>query len=172
MADGLSETDVYLAAKAFLLRTGWALLAGQPPDGCDHLPVVEVKASNRVGIGSKGAFKPDLIAARREAILIIEAKPRESDADAEKLRTLLGDTTRTDALYRELVQRRLFVRKGLDISKDEFRGITFGALAHSGAMRQLDDLFLIHVSSRTGSAELLTPRTRTQALTALVSALR
>ena len=40
----LSEEEVYNGAKRILKNNNYTLLAGQPPRGVDHLPVVEIKS--------------------------------------------------------------------------------------------------------------------------------
>ncbi len=154
----LDEASVYLATKAFLQQNGWTLLAGQPPGGCDHLPVVEIKAREHTGIGSKGSYKPDLVAAGHGTILIVEAKPKENASDAEKLRLILRSTDKLLALYEELNQRRLFLRRGLTVGPDEFVRSTYGALAYCGVPRQLTDLAVICVSPDPALVVMCRPR--------------
>ena len=153
----LTEGEVYLGAKRLLQNHGWTVLAGQPPSGLNHLPAVEIKWEGREGIGSEGALRPDLIAADAPRLLLVECKPRHSNADAQKLRSVLGDPERIDALLSELAQRRLFDRAGLPRDPERWEGGIFGALAHSGPVRRQDDLWIISVRGRDGGGELLKP---------------
>lgn len=153
----LSEDEVYLGSKAILRRNGWILVAGQPPDGCDSLPVVEIKLPGRQGIGSGGAYKPDLIVSDGNKTLIVECKPRHSASDVEKLKNIIGDDKRISLLYKELVQRRLLARRGISISEEEFRRNIFCALAHSGEPTAVPNFYMILVKDRFGEGEILPP---------------
>lgn len=153
----LPEDQIYLGAKALLIRTGWKVLAGQPPDGCDNLPVVEIKIPDRKSIGSRGAYKPDLIAAKASVFLLVECKPGHSDADAVKLRTILRDPVRIRLLFAEIQQRHLLERRGLSTNEAEFcRGIR-GALAHSGRPVPQPDLATITIIDPEGDGEVILP---------------
>jgi len=156
----LEEDEVYLGAKAVLRSHGWILLGGQPPSGCDHLPVVEVKLPGRTGIGSKGAYKPDLVAAKDGIFMLIECKPDHSPADADKLRAILRDSERISLLYQELSQRKLFERRGISARKEEFCESVTGALAHSGTPRSMPDLITISVRDISGVGEIIEPKRR------------
>lgn len=154
---GLAEDEVYLGAKALLIRRGWQLLAGQPPDGCDHLPVVEVKWAGRTGIGSKGAYKPDLLAHRLGIFLLVECKPDHSEADANKLREILRDPDRVALLFEEMTQRRLFERHGVTCHLAAFRRGLRGGLAHSGDGPPQPDLIVLLVQGMDGSGSVIPP---------------
>jgi hypothetical protein len=156
----LSEDEVYLGSKALLRQSGWELIAGQPPDGCDSLPVVEIKMPGRQGIGSGGAYKPDLIVSDGEKILLVECKPRHSPSDVEKLRSIVRDAGRISLLYKELAQRRLLERRGFSILEEEFHRNVFCALAHSGEPEQVPDFYVILVRDRFGQGEIIPPYSR------------
>ena len=129
MTKTLSEDIVYVGAKRWLRANDWVVLAGQPPSGCDHLPVVEIKSPEQFGKGSRGALKPDLIAAKGDALLLVECKPAFSEADAAKLRAIMEDSARVTLLFAELRQRGLLEKAGWTPSTSVTR--VHGALAHS-----------------------------------------
>jgi hypothetical protein len=135
----MEEDEIYIATKVFLAKRGWVMLAGQPPNGCNHLPVVEIKLPGRQGIGSRGAYKPDLIAAKQNVFLLIECKPAYNQGDADKLNTILGNADRMDALFAELTQRHIFERHKMAISQNVFRENTLGALAYGESPGQKAD---------------------------------
>lgn len=151
----LSEDAVYVGAKKILKRFGWIVIAGQPPSGTDHFPVVEVKSPLRTGIGSIGAFKPDLVAHREGLTMLVECKPTHSEADARKLRLTLGDRQRVDLLYEEIEQRGLFRRRKIEIGLEEFAEGLRGALAHSGTAIAQPDLLIISVDSIAGEGRIV-----------------
>lgn len=152
-----------MAAKRALKGWGFQLLAGQPPSGCDHLPVVEVKDPERIGIGSKGAYKPDLIAHRAGVFLIVECKPEHDDGDAEKLRGILASPARLKLLYEEIRLRRIFDRHKVITDADHFQARLRGCLAHAGAVRPIDDLYVIHTGVESDEAVLLAPLHQSEA---------
>lgn len=112
----MKEDEVYRATKVWFVERGFEILAGQPPRGTDRFPVVEIKASDTQERGSAGSYKPDLIVANSEVILVIECKPSYSRSDVEKLIEIKSDQRRQDALLDELGQRRLLERRGLSDS--------------------------------------------------------
>lgn len=153
----LAEDEVYIGAKALLRSHGWTILAGQPPSGSNHLPVVEVKWSGRAGKGSKGAYKPDLIASKAGVFMLVECKPDHNEADAEKLREILGDASRKSLLFREMTQRHLLERHGITSGEIEFCDRLIGAIAHSGAVHSLPDLVVLSIASINAEGRVLPP---------------
>lgn len=146
----MEEDEVYIAAKAFFTARGWTLLAGQPPNGSDHLPVVEIKLRGKTRIGSKGALKPDLIAHSSGIFAIVEAKSEHSDSDAQKLREVLNDEHRIQLLYQEMKQRHLFERHRIAVDNSLFRNGLVGVLAHAGPPVPQSDLVSL-VFEETGA---------------------
>ena len=151
----LREDEVYVGAKKLLQHLGWAVIAGQPPRGSDHLPVVEIKSPLRTGIGSEGAFKPDLIAHKEGLTVLVECKSAHNEADARKLRLVLGDQGRVLLLHSEIQQRGLFKRRGLDVNRETFARGLRGALAHSGPVIVQPDLMVIAISNLSGGGRLI-----------------
>lgn len=129
----LSEEEVYNGAKRILKNNNYTLLAGQPPRGVDHLPVVEIKSGTNKEKGSKDSFKPDLIAYKDNILLIIECKPNFSNSDLQKLHKTLNSQSRLLAFYNELLERGLLNKINKDIKFDEFKKIVFGSLAYSSS---------------------------------------
>ncbi len=162
----MEEDAVYVAAKRFLKERGWTLLAGQPPSGCDHLPVVEVKSTTREGIGSRGAYKPDLIGYCAEVFLLVECKPAHDEGDATKLREILTDPGRVSTLFEELRQRHVFDRHRITTDIARFRRRLRGALAHSGEPNPQPDLLVITLSGLDGSGKAFPPTSPDQLLKA------
>ena len=153
----MEEDEVYLASKALLKREGWLLLGGQPPSGCDSLPVIEVKAPTRVRLGSKGAFKPDLVAFKCGVFLLVECKPTHNDRDAQKLREILGDEDRLETLYREMNQRSLFQRHHIGVKPEVFKTVVRGAIAHAGSLVKQSDLLVLLVRRAPQRSEIVLP---------------
>jgi hypothetical protein len=153
----MREDGVYLATKRFLKANGWLMLAGQPPNGCDHLPVVEIKAPNRTEKGSKGTYKPDLIAYRKGVLLLVECKPVHDEGDAQKLRGILMDSSRCQELITELVQRNILNRHQIKVAIDELQSGIRGALAHAGSVLPMVDLVVISLDDRTGCGRFYPP---------------
>ena len=39
----MREDEIYVATKNWFQKKGFIALAGQPPNGCDNIPVIEIK---------------------------------------------------------------------------------------------------------------------------------
>ncbi|MDT8903244.1 hypothetical protein [Anaeroselena agilis] len=95
----LSEGHIHVAMRNFLKREGWLLIAGQYPGGSDdELHALNVVDPNLARDNSpdprrhsKGKLVPDLLAFRNNQLLIVEAKPKYSRDDRDKLRDLLDN---------------------------------------------------------------------------------
>jgi len=113
---------VYIATKTVLKQIGLKLIGGQPPNGTDSLPVIEIADPSILSKGSKGSFKPDLIAfcPTRQKIVIVECKPEFSLSDVEKL-LLASDTKRLALLSQELRQRGFEKKHGLLLDSEGIR---------------------------------------------------
>lgn len=110
----MNETEVYIATKTVLKQFGLRLIGGQPPNGTDSFPVIEIADPTILSKGSKGSFKPDLVAfcSKRQKIVIVECKPEFSLNDVEKL-LLASDNKRLGLLSQELRQRGFEKKHGL-----------------------------------------------------------
>lgn len=146
----LSEVEVYLGAKAWLISHGWTILGGQPPDGCDSLPVIEIKDSKRKVKGSIGAYKPDLVAFRGGTIGVVECKPAFDLDDAMKVLAVIGSDSRRAALFSEIRQRHLMERRGLPQEELHDSMGTMGILAHSSSPPRVQVLFQLVISDVSG----------------------
>jgi hypothetical protein len=80
----LNETQVFILVRKHLLENDWQVIGGQPPSGTDHLPVIEIRDPMHKGNGSKGSYKPDLIAWYESKLVIIELK-QWTDVDYSEL---------------------------------------------------------------------------------------
>ena len=110
----MNETEIYIATKTVLKRMGLKLIGGQPPNGTDSFPVLEIADPSVLSKGSKGSFKPDLVAfcAKRQKVIIIECKPEFSSSDVEKLLKTV-DKNRLGLFSQELRQRGFEKKYGL-----------------------------------------------------------
>lgn len=141
----MDETFVYQSVCRYLSRLGWTLLGGQPPSGTDHLPVIEVKDPGNMGKGSKGSYKPDLVAWHDQTLLLVELKPRFSPSDRSKLLKILNDEGRKRALWREIAQRRLVDTEGTPVASYLSSAHTRGALGFGGPAGSLHGLWALRV---------------------------
>ena len=103
----MSEDEIYVYTKEWLIAKGYDILGGQPPNGSDDIPVVEIKKEKNQNKGSKGSFKPDLVAKDSKEILVVECKPKYDKDDEEKLNQVLIEKKRQQLFIEELLQRRL-----------------------------------------------------------------
>lgn len=87
----MSEGKIYYFLKNYLINKRWRILAGEPPDGSDNVPRIEIRSKNRSGIGSGGSYKIDLIALKQNTLLLIELKPRYNQGDIDKLNIVTSE---------------------------------------------------------------------------------
>lgn len=142
----LDEERVYVGTKRFLKNNDYLVLAGQPPRGVDHIPVIEIKDPNFTDKGSKNAYKPDLVAFKNNKFFIIECKPQYDLGDYDKLNSILSSNERLNTFYNELKQRGLFKKNNINLSFDDFKSSTFGVLSYSSEII-LNDLYYIKVNN-------------------------
>ena len=106
----ITESFVHVAMRLFLKNNGWLLIAGEYPNGSDDElnvlsisdPAVAKDNSPDPRRHSVGEIIPDLVAARDNRILIIEAKPKYSIDDKYKLINLL--TNEKERLIASLIK--------------------------------------------------------------------
>lgn len=107
----MSEGKIYYFLKHFLLKKGWILLAGEPPDGSNNVCRIEIRNKGREGIGSKGSYKIDLIFLRKDTLFLIELKPQYNQGDINKLNEIT--TQRLNDLFDALEERCYLDRKDI-----------------------------------------------------------
>lgn len=142
----LDEEHVYTGTKRFLKNNGFLILAGQPPRGVDHLPVIEIKDPSFVDKGSKNAYKPDLVAFKNNNFFIIECKPQYDLGDYDKLKSILSSNERLHAFYNELTQRGLLRKNNINLSFNYFKSNIFGVLSYSSDVT-INDLYYIKINN-------------------------
>lgn len=157
----MKEDEVYVGTKVWFRNAGFIAIAGQPPNGCDNIPVVEIKDFDNRAKGSKGSFKPDLIIANQDYFIVVECKPLDNADDERKLLEIDSSVNRLKQLYDELIQRKLFSRRGLDDSFnnfDKFAGKVRYCLAHAGKSRQMNRVSALSLYSVDGGGVFLEPK--------------
>ena len=148
----MTEEEVYQGSKHYLLNNGFILLAGQPPRGVDHLPVIEIKENNAEK-GSKFAYKPDQVAYKDGYFIIIECKPSFDYDDYLKLKSVINSPIRVRNFYTELQQYHLLEKAGFTESFDFFCSHLKISLAYSGEQnRKYSDINHIIVRNWQGDA--------------------
>ena len=124
----MTESFVHVAMREYLKKEGWTLVAGEYPGGSDDELYVlsimdpEVARDNSPDPRrhSEGEVIPDLFAYKDETMLVIEAKPKYSLEDKEKLRGLL--TNKYDLLCESL---KKFSYERRVLSGIDFRAINY-----------------------------------------------
>lgn len=119
----ITESFVHIAMRQFLKKNDWLLIAGEYPNGSDDElnvlsisdPVVARDNSPDPRRHSRGEIIPDLVAYKNGCILIIEAKPKYSIEDKNKLVDLLY--TKKDRLIDSL--------KDFSFGKPQFSHINY-----------------------------------------------
>ena len=158
MMGDLNETQVFILVRNHLLENNWQVIGGQPPSGTDHLPVIEIRDPMYKGKGSKGSYKPDLIAWYESKLIIIELKPSFSQPDRNKVNQVLNSPERTKSLWESLIQRNLTLGKYGHISEVRANSRVVGGLGYGGTKVNHPELWRFFVNA--GKVEV-TPGTFT-----------
>lgn len=128
----LNETQVFLSIKNHLLSEGWSVIGGQPPSGTDNLPVIEIRDPNFHGKGSKGSYKPDLIAWSEYKLFIIELKPTFNSSDLNKVTQVLTSPERIESLWESLIERNIEIGEIGPIAEAKHKTEVVGGLGYGG----------------------------------------
>ncbi len=155
----MREDEVYVATKNWFIANKFIALAGQPPNGCDNIPTIEIKKNTNVSKGSFGSFKPDLIFANQNYFILVECKPRDDLKDEQKLLEVDADISRKKLLYFEITQRGILVRRKLDLffpTFEIFEKKLRYCLAHSEDSRLMSKLSTLSLRDLSGNG-ILTP---------------
>lgn len=141
----LNETQVFILVKSFLLDNGWQVLGGQPPSGTDLLPVIEIRDPAHKGKGSKGSYKPDLVAWKDSKLAIIELKPSFNQPDRLKVNEVLASPERTKSLWESLIQRNITLGNFGEISEVQSGSKVVGGLGYGGTKVEHPELWRFFV---------------------------
>lgn len=156
----MKEDAVYVAAKRWFSSKGFIALAGQPPAGCDNIPVVEIKTEGVRQRGSAGAYKPDLLLARSTQLIIAECKPEHSESDILKLLDVADSESRKVLLFQEIAQRGLLKRAGLSSfygSYEVFSSKLRFCVCHAGIPVMTERVGVLTFHPRYGSGVFYPP---------------
>jgi hypothetical protein len=149
----VKEDEIYLLTKKWIIGFDFQILGGQPPNGTDRFPVIEIKSDDHEQKGSQRSFKPDLVVATESELIVVECKPRFSDSDVAKLREISESNLRINALIREIRQRRSLERRshGLaTLSDSQLAKRTRFCVAYSGVYQPISDIYSL-VFNENGS---------------------
>jgi len=141
----LNETQVFISVRNYLLENDWQVIGGQPPSGTDYLPVIEIRDPMYKGKGSKGSYKPDLIAWHESNLAIIELKPLFNQPDRDKVNEVLRSSERTRSLWESLIQRNITLGKFGKISDVQSDSRVVGGLGYGGTKVEHPELWRFFV---------------------------
>ncbi len=141
----LTETQVFITVRSYLLENDWQVIGGQPPSGTDYLPVIEIRDPTYKGKGSKGSYKPDLIAWHQSNLVIIELKPSFNQPDRDKVNEVLNSPERTRSLWESLIQRNISLGKFGSISEVQSSSKVVGGLGYGGTKVEHPELWRFFV---------------------------
>lgn len=142
-----NETQVFISVKEFLVSQGWHVLGGQPPSGTDQLPIIEIKDPGFRGKGSKGSYKPDLVAWHNSCLAIIELKPKFSKSDRDKVSEVLNSPERLSSLWQGLIERNITLQDSRKISDVKNSSRIVGGLGYGGTRMEHSELWRFFVDN-------------------------
>jgi hypothetical protein len=163
----MREDEIYVATKIWFRKFGYVSIAGQPPSGCDNIPTVEIKDPQKTDKGSKGSFKPDLVVANSNHLVIVECKPGYNSHDEMKLLEIDANQKRLLQFYDEIDQRGILLRRKLlaDYSNFEiFSKKVRYCLAHSGRPTIMRKVLTLSLLSVSGEGYLTQPSDKNYAI--------
>ena len=140
----LTEPEIYMRCKEILIENGWIILGGEPPDGTDNIPRIQLKEESYYGIGSKGSKKIDLVAVKGDRMLLLELKGKYNSSDIKKLNEIASSEKWIKALGIALDDKNVY-----SIAKTKRLKITKGILVKSigvSAKHSFPEDFVIPVS--------------------------
>tara|TARA_B100000886_G_scaffold176865_1_gene121209 strand:- start:55 stop:552 length:498 start_codon:yes stop_codon:yes gene_type:complete len=156
----MKEEEVYLGTKNWFKKNGFIPIAGQPPNGSDSIPKIEIKDSFFREKGSKGSFTPDLLCISKSYFFIIECKPKHSGKDKEKLIEIINSSNRRKLLYKDLLERKIFQKRNLVenfLSLDQFNKKIRYVLSHNGDPKLMKNIITLTIQSRLGEGIIHQP---------------
>tara|TARA_B100001121_G_scaffold303499_1_gene317535 strand:- start:498 stop:986 length:489 start_codon:yes stop_codon:yes gene_type:complete len=154
----MNEDQIYISSKKWFKKNNFLILAGQPPNGSDHIPVIEIKESLNIDKGSKGSYKPDLVIQKNNSIVIVECKPIFDKNDHNKLSNVINSDDRKKVFFNELVQRKLINKSIQNISYDDFATNLRYCMSFSGKGKNSDKIAFLNIFDGNGNAELIQPK--------------
>ena len=156
----MREDEIYIATKKWFKSNHFEIIGGQPPNGSDNIPVIEIKDRFIKEKGSKGAYKPDLIAINNNILVIIECKPLDSKSDEKKLLDIINSEIKKKLLFDELIKRGIVERykdieylNSYEIFKDKLRY----CLSHNGTIRKMNYISCLYIKNIDGEGEIFEP---------------
>ena len=103
----LNENKVFQYSKEILENNNYQIIAEDPPSGSGFLPFLEIKEISNTEKGSKGSYKPDIVAANSDEIVVVECKGKFAQRDVEKLIEIKFDENRNLQLYEQFKEKNL-----------------------------------------------------------------
>lgn len=119
----LNENKVFQYSKEILENNNYQIIAEDPPSGSGFLPFLEIKEISNIEKGSEGSYKPDIVAANKDEIIVVECKGKFAQTDVEKLIEIKFDENRNLQLYKQFIEKKLLEKFNLNekfLSKNYF----------------------------------------------------
>lgn len=116
----VTETQIYLFLKRFLPEKNWILVGGEPPDGTNSMPRIELKDEHNLSKGSKGSKKIDLLFFKAGYFLLLELKEKYNVSDVDKLNEIAHNEKWRKALIKALEEKKALESKGIKIEKSNY----------------------------------------------------
>jgi len=156
----MKEDEIYIYTKEWLIYNEYEIIAGQPPNGSDNIPVIEIKDNKYSSKGSKGSYKPDLIGMNGNNILVIECKPKYDQDDEKKLLSIMFDNSRIELLFKELHQRNIFSNSKYCkqfSNLNYFKKVIKFCLSNSSSNIKMREIYNLKVTNKPSKSILTTP---------------
>ena len=103
-----------------LKKKGWILIGGEPPNGTNSMPRIELKEEMHTAKGSKGSKKIDLLFFKEGYFLLLELKERYNISDVKKLNEVADNEKWRRAFILALKEKRALEMKNISINAREY----------------------------------------------------
>lgn len=146
-----------MLSKDWFLSRNFKILGGQPPNGTDRFPVIEIKSGENPEKGSRTSYKPDLVIAAHDVLLVVECKPQFSYSDVAKLRDVFKSEMRRRYLVNEIRQRRSLERHKHKLAQlsDELLTLRIRCcVAYCGNRNLVDDIYSLVFKTKSSNGTL------------------
>lgn len=139
MSREIKEYAITYGVKDYLLAKNWDVIAYNPPgsQGTFTIPNPNKDGGYR---GQTGSESPDVVAIKKNTVLIVECKPEYNFEDAKKMKRLSEDTKKMEIL--DILIRRVCAANEIDITESL---CYIYALAFQGKKPQDEELGFIRV---------------------------
>ena len=116
----IREDEIYVRIKQFLTSKGWIVIGGEPPNGTNNIPRIELKDMETKEKGSKGSKKIDLVFFKDGYFLLNELKSIFNQKDVNKLNEITQNEKWRKSFINALYEKKIFKWNNIKINPEDY----------------------------------------------------